>query len=425
MEKEREKLLLEKIKTNKIEYRDLNCAEDFLFLFDHNYKFQENDMGNIIYDFGDVHGEIVEEKRGEKHRWHTEIDIIIKFNDRYFKFSGMEGNTELQESEYSTNIIEVFLDGENFKDKEIATEIVALPKMEFIFDTQKIVPAKIDKSMIDFEKTEEDVKKIEELYDVVFTDLDTVKQAREKVASIKANADKFKKDLMDFLNKDTNEVNKKLIEYIKRVEAVRKHLQYKEKELDTKKTEEIKSIKELIFKDRKEYLFFLIENPKWKNKTFSINKVESEIQEQYNELIKKEEFIKKELEKANAEISFVITFESIKYLIKEEYGTISEIITNKKNEIKATEENLKRKAEEQAKKEAEEKLRKEQEQQKEVEETKNETVPTAPEAKIENTEKVEKDTYICIKVNGLTEETVKALQKVIKEHNLKYIKEMR
>ncbi|MBF4806544.1 MAG: hypothetical protein HXM47_08130 [Pseudoleptotrichia goodfellowii] len=311
------------------------------------------------------------------------------------------------------------------ENKNETMALVELPKMEFVFDTQKIVPAKIDKSMIDFEKTEEDVKKIEELYDVVFTDLDTVKQAREKVASIKANADKFKKDLMDFLNKDTNEVNKKLIEYIKRVEAVRKHLQDKEKELDTKKTEEIKSIKELIFKDRKEYLFFLIENPKWKNKTFSINKVESEIQEQYNELIKKEEFIKKELEKANAEISFVITFESIKYLIKEEYGTISEIITNKKNEIKATEENLKRKAEEQAKKEAEEKLRKEQEQQKEVEETKNETVPTAPEIKVENTEKVKKDTYICIKVNGLTKKTVEALQKVIKEHNLKYIKEMR
>ena len=134
---------------------------------------------------------------------------------------------------------------------------------------------------------------------------------------------------------------------------------------------------------------------------------------------------KKELEKANEEISFVITFESIKYLIKEEYGTISEIINTKKNEIKATEENLKRKAEEQAKREAEEKLRKEQEQQKEVEETKNETVPTAPETKVEDTEKVKKDTYICIKVNGLTEKTVEALQKVIKEHNLKYIKEMR
>ena len=311
------------------------------------------------------------------------------------------------------------------ENKNETMALVELPKMEFIFDTQKIVPAKIDKSMIDFEKTEEDVKKIEELYDVVFTDLDTVKQAREEVASIKANADKFKKDLMDFLNKDTNEVNKKLIEYIKRVEAVRKHLQDKEKELDTKKTEEIKSIKELIFKDRKEYLFFLIENPKWKNKTFSINKVESEIQEQYNELIKKEEFIKKELEKANEEIEFLITFESMKYLVKEEYGTISEIINTKKNEIKATEENLKKKAEEQAKREAEEKLRKEQEQQKEVEETKNETVPTAPETKVEDTEKVKKDTYICIKVNGLTEKTVEALQKVIKEHNLKYIKEMR
>ena len=74
--------------------------------------------------------------------------------------------------------------------------------------------------------------------------------------------------------------------------------------------------------------------------------------------MKKEDFIKKEIEKANEEIEFLITFESMKYLVKEEYGTISEIINTKKNEIKATEENLKKKAEEQAKREAEEKLRK-------------------------------------------------------------------
>jgi len=311
------------------------------------------------------------------------------------------------------------------ENKNETMALVELPKMEFVFDTQKIVPAKIDKSMINFEEAEEKVKKIEELKTVVFNDVDDAKKYRLEIANTKANVQKFKEDLMNFLNKESKEVNKKLIDFINRLEDVRTYLHNKEKELDTKKDEEIKSVKELIFKDRKEYLFFLVENPKWKYKTFSINKVEAEIQEQYNELIKKEEFIKKELEKVNAEISFVITFESMKHLIREEYGTISEIINNKKNEIKATEENLKKKAEEQAKKETEEKLRKEQEQQKEIEETKSETVPTAPETKTANTDKVEKNTYICIKVNGLTKETVEALQKVIKEHNLKYIKEMR
>ena len=39
-------------------------------------------------------------------------------------------------------------------------ELVILPKMEFVFDSEKISPARIDKTMIDFEKVEEDVKKM-------------------------------------------------------------------------------------------------------------------------------------------------------------------------------------------------------------------------------------------------------------------------
>ena len=304
-------------------------------------------------------------------------------------------------------------------------ELVILPKMEFVFDSEKISPARIDKTMIDFEKVEEDVKKIEELYNVIFTDLDTVKKTREEVASIKSNAENFKKDLMDFLNKDTNEVNKKLIDYIKRVEAVRKYLHTKEKELDNAKKERVQEIINTVFSEHKDYLVYLVYDPKWENKTKKEHQIEAEIQNQLDEILKKEDFIKKEIEKANEEIEFLITFESMKYLIKEEYGTISEIINTKKNEIKATEENLKRKAEEQAKKEAEEKLRKEQEQQKEVEEAKNETIPTAPETKTENTEKVEKDTYICIKVSGLSKEATMELKSVIDKYNLKYTKEMR
>ena len=41
----------------------------------------------------------------------------------------------------------------------------------------------------------------------------------------------------------------------------------------------------------------------------------------------------------------------------------------------------------------------------------------------DNSEKT--DTYICIKVNGLTKEATNDLLKVIKKHNLKYIKEMK
>ena len=229
------------------------------------------------------------------------------------------------------------------KNTEIETSLVTLPKMEFVFDSAKITPAKIDKGMIDFEKAERDVKEIEKLYNVVFTDLEDVKRYREEVASTKANADKFKKDLMDYLNADTKEINQKLINLIKRVEAVRKYLYEKEKELDNAKREKIKSIKELIFKDRPDYLIYLVDNKKWENKTFKETNIEAEIQQQYDELIKKENFIKQEIEKANKEIELKILFENVKFLIKQEYATISEAIANKMNEIKQTEENLKKK----------------------------------------------------------------------------------
>ena len=305
------------------------------------------------------------------------------------------------------------------KNVEIETEtsLVTLPKMEFVFDSAKIIPAKIDKDMIDFEKAEQKVEEIEKLYDVVFTNVEDIKKYREEVASTKASADKFKKDLMDYLNADTKEINQKLINLIKRVEAVRKYLYEKEKELDNAKREKIKSIKELIFKDRPEYLIYLVDNKKWENKTFKEANIEAEIQQQYDELIKKENFIKQEIK---------ILFENVKFLIKEEYSTISEAITNKTNEIKQTEENLRKKAEEKAEKEKQQEIEALKQQQ---EREKQEAVAKAikeKEVKENSNDNFEKtDTYICIKVNGLTKEATNDLLKIIKKHNLKYIKEMK
>ena len=308
------------------------------------------------------------------------------------------------------------------KNVEIETEtsLVVLPKMEFVFDSAKITPAKIGKDMIDFEKAKQKVKEIEKLYDVVFTNVEDIKKYREEVASTKASADKFKKDLMDYLNADTKEINQKLINLIKRVEAVRKYLYEKEKELDNAKREKIKSIKELIFKDRPEYLIYLVDNKKWENKTFKEANIEAEIQQQYDEMIKKENFIKQEIEIANKEIQFKILFENVKYLIKEEYTVISETITNKMNEIKQTEENLRIRAEEEKQREITELERK-----REIE--KQEAIAKALQEKdqkeTDNTQK--KDTYICIKVNGLSKEIALELKGFLDKNNIKYFKEMK
>ena len=293
------------------------------------------------------------------------------------------------------------------KNVEIETEtsLVTLPKMEFVFDSAKIIPAKIDKDMIDFEKAEQKVEEIEKLYDVVFTNVEDIKKYREEVASTKSSAEKFKKDLMDYLTADTKEINQKLINLIKRVDAVRKYLHAKEKELDNAKREKIKSIKELVFKDRPEYLVYLVENKKWENKTFKEINIEAEIQQQYDELIKKENFIKQEIEKANKEIKFKIVFESMKYLMQEDYTVISKAINDKMNEIKQTEENLRIRAEEE-KQEAIAKALQEKEQ-KETDDTQK------------------KDTYICIKVNGLPKEIALELKQFLDKNNIKYFKEMK
>lgn len=413
MTEERKKELKNKYQNNEIKISELN-EEEILFLYDECYdyrSFNEEEMGDIISWVG----EQISSEEVDRRRWHEDLLVVKKIGDRFFEFEYGSGLTEDIENDYSfSEMREIFP-----KNKDI-TALVKLPKMEFVFDSAKITPAKIDKDMIDFEKAEQKVEEIEKLYDVIFTDVKDIKKYREEVASTKSNAEKFKKDLMDYLTADTKEINQKLINLIKRVDAVRKYLHDKEKELDNAKREKIKSIKELVFKDRPEYLVYLVENKKWENKTFKEINIEAEIQQQYDELIKKENFIKQEIEKANKEIKFKIVFESMKYLIQEDYTVISKAINDKMNEIKQTEENLRIRAEEEKQKEIAELERK-----REIE--KQEAIAKALQEKeqkeTDNTQK--KDTYICIKVNGLFKEIALELKQFLDKNNIKYFKEMK
>ena len=412
MTEERKKELKNKYQNNEIKISELN-EDEILFLYDECYdyrSFNEEEMGYIISWVG----EQISSEEVDRRRWHEDLLVVKKIGDRFFEFEYGSGLTEDIENDYSFSEMR-----EIFPENKDVTALVKLPKMEFVFDSAKITPAKIDKDMIDFEKAERDVKEIEKLYNVVFTDLKDVKRYREEVASKKSNAEKFKKDLMDFLTSDTKEVNQKLINLIKRVEAVRKFLHEKEKELDNVKREKIKSIKELIFKDRPDYLIYLIDNKKWEKKTFKETNIEAEIQQQYDELIKKENFIKQEIEKANKEIKFKIVFESMKYLMQEDYTVISKAINDKMNEIKQTEENLRIRAEEEKQKEIAELERK-----REIE--KQEAIAKALQEKEQKeTDNKKGDTYICIKVNGLSKEIALELKQFLDKNNIKYFKEMK
>ena len=96
------------------------------------------------------------------------------------------------------------------------------------------------------------------------------------------------------------------------------------------------------------------------------------------------------------------------------------------NEIKQTEENLRKTAKENAEKEKQQEigaLRQQQEQEKQEAVAKAIKEKEVKENLNDNSEKT--DTYICIKVNGLTKEATNDLLEVIKKHNLKYIKEMK
>ena len=112
------------------------------------------------------------------------------------------------------------------------------------------------------------------------------------------------------------------------------------------------------------------------------------MQKQYDELEKKQDFINSQIEKANAEIQFMITFESMKFLMTEDYNVITETIESKKNEIKKTEENLRQKAEEEKQRALEEV---EMQKQKEIEEIKKQqtvgTVQQDTKMAKENTQK--------------------------------------
>lgn len=413
MTEERKKELKNKYQNNEIKISELN-EEEILFLYDECYdyrSFNEEEMGDIISWVG----EQISSEEVDRRRWHEDLLIVKKIGDRFFEFEYGSGLTEDIENDYSFSEMR-----EIFPQNKDVTALVKLPKMEFVFDSAKITPAKIDKDMIDFEKAEQKVKEIEKLYNVVFTDVKNIKKYREEVASTKSSAEKFKKDLMDYLTADTKEINQKLINLIKRVDAVRKYLHDKEKELDNAKREKIKSIKELVFKDRPEYLVYLVENKKWENKTFKEINIEAEIQQQYDELIKKENFIKQEIEKANKEIKFKIVFESMKYLIQEDYTVISKAINDKMNEIKQTEENLRIRAEEEKQREIAELERK-----REIEKQKAiaKALQEKEQKETDNTQK--KDTYICIKVNGLSKEIALELKQFLDKNNIKYFKEMK
>ena len=283
-------------------------------------------------------------------------------------------------------------------------------------------PAVID---INIDEVDEFMELAKEKYADIVVSENEIKEAENDRSAL----NKLEKNIADvrkMVDKKTKEKVQPILDRLRSAEKETKELsnnlnnQIKEFEENKwfEKQEQITEIIDNVFREESELKLYLEKNDKWRNKTFKLDKIEEEIEEKYNVLLSKKEFIQTELEKANKEIEFKILFETVSFLITYDYADVVKEIEKKKNEIKITEENLKQKAKEQAEKEAEEKLIKEQHENKKVvvEEMQ------IPEMSNANTEK---GTYICIKVSGLTKEATTELKNVLNKYNIEYIKEVR
>ena len=289
---------------------------------------------------------------------------------------------------------------------------------------KKITPAQVESNI---EQLDTYMSNVTEHYKNWIVTEDSLKEAateRTKLNKLEKNLAEFRKRVQEEGLKDINAFIQKLKDSEKEVKTLSNNIktqidEFEEKQWEEKQKEIQKKINGM-FVTNENLKQFVVQNPKWKNKTFTINKIESELSEQLENLVNKKQFIENELEKANKGIEFKIVFEAVQFLMNSEYSEIVKEIEKKRNETKKTEENLRQKAEEEKQRELAELERK-----REIE--KQEAIAKALQEKeqkeTDNTQK--KDTYICIKVNGLSKEIALELKQFLDKNEIKYFKEMK
>ena len=223
------------------------------------------------------------------------------------------------------------------------------------FEVTKLVPAKVVSNIDDLKSFMEIVRQKYKGWIVTEDDIDIAKSERTKLNKLEKKISDERKKIQKKANADIEILIENLKTYEKEVKGISNFIGeqlkgYDEKIREEKKVEVQKKINN-IFTRNPGLKIFLEWNDKWLDKSFTFKKIENEVQKQYDELEKKQDFINSQIAKANAEIQFMITFESMKFLMTEDYNVITEKIESKKNEIKQTEENLRQKAEEEKQRE--------------------------------------------------------------------------
>lgn len=223
------------------------------------------------------------------------------------------------------------------------------------FEVMELVPAKVISNIDDLKNFMEIVRQKYKGWIVTEDDIDIAKLERTKLNRLEKKISDERKKIQKKANADIETLIENLKTYEKEVKGISSFIGeqlkgYDEKIREEKKVEVQKKINN-IFTRNPGLKIFLEWNDKWLDKSFTFKKIENEVQKQYDELEKKQDFINSQIAKANSEIEFMITFESMKFLMTEDYNIITEKIEDKKNEIKQTEENLRQKAEEEKQRE--------------------------------------------------------------------------
>ena len=259
------------------------------------------------------------------------------------------------------------------------------------FEVTKLVPAEVVSNIDDLKNFMEIVKQKYEGWIITEDDIDVAKSERTKLNKLEKKISDERKKIQKKANADIETLIENLKTYEKEVKGISNFIgdqlkEYDEKIREEKKVEVQKKINN-IFTRNPGLKIFLEWNDKWLDKSFTFKKIENEVQKQYDELEKKQDFVNSQIAKANSEIEFMITFESMKFLMTEDYNVITEKIESKKNEIKQTEENLRQKADEEKRRALDEA---EMQKQKEIEEIrKQQTLQTEQ----QNTETIKKEKH--------------------------------
>ena len=294
---------------------------------------------------------------------------------------------------------------------------------------KKITPAQVESNI---EQLDTYMSNVTEHYKNWIVTEDSLKEAateRTKLNKLEKNLAEFRKKVQEEGLKDINAFIQKLKDSEKEVKSLSNNIktqidEFEEKQREEKQEEIQKKINGMFVRNEK-LKQFVVHNPKWKNKTFTMNKIESELLEQLENLLSKKQFIENELEKANKEIKFKIVFEAVQFLMNSEYSEIVKEIEKKKNETKQTEENLRQKAEEEKQKElAELEAKKEREKEEAV---KNAQIKATQ--KQNNEDKETKKTAVNSKYYDITlrfpkapSQFLKDFKELVDSYGLEYIK---